>query len=1725
MQNDTCSRCGGPLQGQGRHSSGRLLCLKCSQETDGIRGVTDPDSVDDTVVAPRPYPWADNPGLCRVLRNPVLWIGAFNEREEKTVLRAMRKLAPMLGLTIPSSASRDLPLWGESLVKVMASVEGRAQLAEEFSVRLRMEGLPWYVFLARRVIQHYGQARKGALPTFEQVCVERKKGYWCLVPSKFAAWLNSVDVSRSDLTNLAGYACAFAILQPDEAPSVLNVLIAKSADFVELLADESLLVEHAAATTNDTDDSEVDLGTGSPDIHENRAECTEDKPTSSEPDKSCAIDWLKTLGDLDTRLTPGGCRATILALEDKARELGKRIQEYDHLVTVAHCQSEKLSHTPWLEWAAEDISRVETTGTDSLASHIERLRTFDHAAIRIIAVLDRLDALALRLHQKSQPIVRLPVADLESVAVSLESHAATLELRLQQIGAWEKRADDFFRQVAQLDAKASLRVLEEVDVSSWRDLFNFLIQGGLGEETRNKYRACLDDHDLLGTMLAYLWNMMPEDVITFTGDILRNRLAADSLSRVNFLSHFTCGQLEQIGLSYPDLSNAVAEAVFVVAVADSNPQLLEYIDPILHTASVQHACAQFYRAAIDSQRRAHIIDPIEDLNPLSLCDRASRQKGRLEKQRDILLNIIDESPGMHGLYRQMRLLARTRFLSPLRSGIAEGSLAETRQRWIQYGTVDDMVAEVESCVVSKRTAVESRHRDQTRRYLEAFNVALQKWICLEREENVEADTDLVDASRNLQQDAKREPEGHSASLCHVMHAVATDTTLLRRMKASIGRLASPGGAISLREPIAYDVVRPQMINGWIIAASEDQVPLAAILCDQLRSAIGVGPRTTKEAVEVLLSYDELQAARMASLGDPILESMVTLEVEKRRDLLTFKYEEVTKEARTIQVYDELIQLCLAEIDESLASLNFKQALGLYAELENLVCQYKVLKDPERQACSLFLSEAGMTCDPNAPLEELLEYVGMLKQEHKERRTHIISIAQVQTRDIFPASAKEQWVSFSHRIDHPSLWPTDEVARSLGSAIDTFVRCMEGKLRFRDVDPDTVDAIVDCLTGWVPEQITAILKEDHHGESTALEAVMQLAKDIRMSAPDALILKEIGALRVRRSESPSQPSSILRGGPEEPVGIAEPGSSSINIKPTRLLPEAKRLIERAIAREEIVGGHNQAELRRICRAQDWTQVRTLSASLWVDEKTIEVFNDMWYVYAVALAHFPGDLDSHELATIFEYLCIGTFSIGDLEYYFDKDYLLSIPARAVCSLRSNAALIDSEENAGPEDLARILQELGTPGASSDVYQWMAELFWNANALHSLEDKVPVSAKLAQNLWDSFTGSVDSARDRFYLLVLLYRLRRMEALRSLARLHGGPLDNLISGCISAFEMAQVKESARATALQLSAAIRTERGRGRTNVKPWVLFFSHLTSVPQESEESPLKQNPAAELVELDESGNARLEIKLVPATYDPPDLLKLDVQGPEGKVTTIALTDEEEALLEERLIQVTLPAGIVKTGDDLTQLAYRVYGNTVRNRPIDVRGTWALQSAGHIGEPLSSDAIMRAWPGASGRPVTSSDTCKGFYGREAEMERIEQSLLAPDRPQSIMVFGQRRVGKTSTLLELARSYPPRNGSLTAAFLDIADLRIPPTGGMASAFYEKILSAIESGSMNEHIRKVLRERCGHRLVISRLVKRANPEISFSDAMERLVDKLSEYSGGVIDRVAFLIDEFDRFV
>ena len=341
-----------------------------------------------------------------------------------------------------------------------------------------------------------------------------------------------------------------------------------------------------------------------------------------------------------------------------------------------------------------------------------------------------------------------------------------------------------------------------------------------------------------------------------------------------------------------------------------------------------------------------------------------------------------------------------------------------------------------------------------------------------------------------------------------------------------------------------------------------------------------------------------------------------------------------------------------------------------------------------------------------------------------------------------------------------------------------------------------------------------------------------------------------------------------------------------------------------------------------------------------------------------------------------------------------------------------------------LAKALEILIAYPPGNPATRQLSELLWKASLLVD-PDGAPCGGRLALLLWEALKKLPSSnAMPRSYLLQLLHNARQLGVLRHLAST-ARPWDVTIAHCLNVFEKAESDAGLNPQVHQVVAAFR-ENVRSKANCKPWQLLFDRLAAAAVHGPEVGLRVAIRLEAQSAGPDGGLDLELLVCPSSIvDPPARLELVVGDESNSVHQLLLSDDY-ILYKEQLVSVHVPPRLLTTPGESMILPFLITGHTLSNQPIREMGRWELSNAQETFTPMTGQEIREAWPGVKGDPVTFQ---RGFYGRESDIRKLVAHLTTGERPGSIMLFGERRIGKTSLLWRFIELFPPQQGRVCCA------------------------------------------------------------------------------------------------
>lgn len=1394
-------------------------------------------------------------------------------------------------------------------------------------------------------------------------------------------------------------------------------------------------------------------------------------------------------------------RDEVKALELQLEASRAQLRSYEETRRSVERGWDECWRLPWIVGTRHatpfDASELEG-GTIEAA--LERLGTLERDLGRVRRANLRLESLQAELERTEEPFVRPERATPASIAGELEQRCSELEATAARLRAREARVVELRDQLIAAGPGAAVQTIQAFEPRWWVEVGDFMAASEpllLSESGQGTLRG---HWDLLGLTLGYLAFVDKEQLSELASRIAQTEAIRSAHWR-HTLAFLSFGHVQQLAVQRHELAQAAAELFCAVAVSRGSTEALAYLEGITFS-SLDRSTERFLEALLAAFRRGETSDAA-----MLFSVAAPAQQGHRDDpaRRKLLDRIKTPDPGMEFLHKRLRSLAHARYLRPLEVLVEQSRAAEALDAWREGGTVDEKVASILRIHEHDR-GLKGQHEITLRRYVAGTDDLLVQWATRARVPRTASKNPIAAELTELLDLARRRPESSAGALVSAI-ARAQHTPLPLWFGE---RWVRSGGSIPL-EMDADPLINATMLLSWPQFIELQEVDAAALLADSYRTAFGVAPSTVGEAVDHYIAQGLFDAAVHAAGSSEDLRTRVVEAQESRRRTFREARAELLQEAERARPNDPFIDMGLTYLNSALDRLDFEAATAGYGELIELLEAYRLRSDPAYQAVSEFLVEAGHEVDADAVLSDLEDLAREVRAERAPEREHIVALSELRAAAELPESVRS-WASLAERYDRPSLWLSPERSKGLAGDVRAIVQGCRSKLCWREEAPETVDALVAAIEVWVPTQLRAGLESK---DDRALGVLHTLAERMARNAPDILLFKTLDAapksgafvkpkaaenrpVEAKATDAASRPRARDDAAP---ATISDAPRSSAQSPLPDLI---KRLVTRARQRAVPNGPSGLAELREATRRQDWSLVAELATNAVAQSSDPESQPDELALVALATARLEPAPDENRDA------CLAAIAAKNLQYYLadPKSVVATIVASTLSGLSGGAG----------DTLPGALEAVAESNHGAAAYRWLQDLFSAARFVQVRSGSG--SGWLAQLLWDALKGAKKGA-PRADLLQVLFRMRRDEALRELTTT-AKPHEDLVRGCLTAFLAAESDPMGmRAQAVQLASALRAQTV-GKPGTGPWNLLFQRLSVPPSADHDvAPLAVTPADDFVDRGRVGDVPFEVVLRPSGFDPPERLDVEI-GIVPNVWRASLLAEGEYLFKERTVVVHIPhAGLERDGD-LVRVPYRFTGQTCRGRDLDVRGTWELQARTSVFTPLTEAERREYWPGTGGNPVTGAF----FLGRQLEVQKLERLLRSSDRPHSAMLIGQRRIGKTSLLLHLAASMPPSAGNIGAAFVDVAGLRLSPDRPIATSLFDYLVDRVLGSPDNAVFRDEARLAPKLRLEPRRFVKGVDPERSgIAGALEFLVDRLREESGGRISRVALFLDEFDRFI
>lgn len=1698
------------------------------------------------------YPFVSNGRLTPILRDPVMWSQAYDAFIEQHFQPNFEEIDPGRILTkknwLPQhfretlrrflrpiesvlTASGKLPNVtdaGHLLVAILDEPDVRQALC-------RINGKSTFELPSPPIVL-LDCAKRAEPKLFEDLrdsrcLVGTGRRRWFVDSNRLLKWMSSRHVGAFDavlLDWIVRVVAALCMIEPQRAPMFSDVLLKVAPQTREWI--ECVYLSELSESDDAPCDPEYSMEADRIPVRLEISECNSVASTfraevASTPE--CAA-LVKSANSRST----SAMRLFVSDLEQTTADLKARLREFDRLDVCTNKQLEEIRRFPSVSRCQSSAFLKQECQNLSFEFELANLQGLESQTTCIIDLQEQLNTLMERAGREDDWHVPTDCCSLETIRAALQSRCEVIANELQETARMETEVASFLERLAASADEQRLQLLESASPEFLSSLFVFAssaraISDGdherLGLASRVYGRL-----DIAGVVGALLWHEAPDLAKAFIAERAMVHASSDRLGPYMLLAYLSFGQLQELAILSKELASVVAELIIIGTATGNVPGELESLRPLLRPDVLHPVISKFYTACIESYESGVLSDPIQYLVLDNVQPNVDSQADLYAERRERLRRLLVPSPTVKGdKYLQLCDNARLQFLAPLETLIDSSAPAQILQVWKSYGQIDELVdRSIRSLGFGRALSKQPHIIRRFRRLLEDVDASIKDWSQLTRRHDTEPALSAIHlALKNLRHEAVTQSD--CLQLCKVLEALRSEHLRAQELPLFVGLRCTDGD--QLDDPIERHLVTPTMVHSWKMALENGASPLSAVLLDMILGAIAIGPASPEEAIAFQLERRQFAAARQTAVyySSPPLNEFLAGHLARLRDAFQQQHADLLKSAADAGPQDLDIATCLDSITAAVDASEFAEANEWIRELEDLLQHYQEKRDPVRLSAIEFLREAGEYVSESEDTKELLKACEKIKADYELYREHIVQLLRDCESKELPESLCNELRLLAQKLDRPSLWLMgDYESLTVADSIAVCLRRLIKRQQDREFDPSGTDTFIACLSCGLLDWLNAGCDSDTSIEDRrrSLEQLNDFAREVKEGSSDQKLLHLLGSSdRIQHEKREPPPPKYLTAQIIEEPRLTETFQVTVSSS-HQALDDIRSFLQSQMRQEPSGTDSGYDKLITAVTRRRWSDVRRMAADpVFGDHSSPQRLDDIESLYALALAMtLNADTDADLALKACTAACLGLAIEGKRSYFTlnrdtEEQFILEQVLKAA---RIHGTEFISKEPT--EQLLELLRDLSTSFGHSEMALWISQLFSMAVRLQD-DSQRTCSSLLAQCLWNCLTGTKGVGRTRGNLLYLLFRWKRKEALEELCKANAGRHANLVLGCLQSFEHAEANPQAHSRALQLSSAVEEQLAR---EGQPWKALFTRLQSELLHAAVNSEPVSITAEFREFADDGGLLIDLRIEPSLHDVPNTLSLRVGSENDEAVIIPLL-LNEPLIDEISRSVSISRSVVSFDGDNATIAYTLQGTTIRDQRINCGGNLILPavqlpSPGSHWEPIDMETIQSAWPGADGSPVTRES---GFHGREEDIKRIDRFLTAPNRQRSVMVFGQRRIGKTSLLHAIIAGLAPGQGRLCAAFVDLKGMETSDRNRpLSHIFFEYILDFIETDKYNAPLLKELSGLPGFRGVrrmCSDLAKRP----SLYAQLEELARLFCEMTNGRVSRIALFLDEFDRFV
>lgn len=1105
---------------------------------------------------------------------------------------------------------------------------------------------------------------------------------------------------------------------------------------------------------------------------------------------------------------------------------------------------------------------------------------------------------------------------------------------------------------------------------------------------------------------------------------------------------------------------------------------------------------------------------------------------------EVLASRLETTGNVTGIFYRLRQFTASQFFKPMVPSIRDRRIREVQnqlaklERKFRRGDLEEEILEN----LGDDRNLSGAHRRNLHRYIEMTIEAIKDWVKQESDfgvsESISCEDELMEeiltAKKYLHVGEKGDHSGpRIGSIEWLEQGIGTLIGSIRRGEwpessfAFLGELPSSDALFSSPEtdesPIHAAIKWPSWLDptpsserSWVCHL-HGQLGWKDLLQDGIAKIILGRSRSPVEILESLMRCGEfeavIEAARFPGFNDaataPILGRAQDLnsrrgnieiwldDIDHR--LATISGEELSHDAQlAVQQLQGRVYEVLADIDRLDIDRAHSKAAELRQSLEELEEQIRTADSERRERLKFlkgWLSEARVVLPENANVHEAEHLVKKIRDEQVPRRTHLLQLQRLDAPGV-PDRLRTAVRDFIRTEDRPSVLPDKEGAELAGLYIENLVEISQDwwvmlrGLDQVDITYEKIQEIASLFAARLSLEVNAIAK-GQAGQAQVLDLLFEGSKWTVSDFYKALREKQlIGKLeRLAELELPGQGEELW---------------SQAKTHIETLIAESRISIGTGETVENAYQAFGQGRYGDVCNL-------ARSAWAWARPNKADEVGPLVAIYAwSSYRTYGAAYDRAEIDALGLLLRYQT-RIRERAKGIELNDLLGWWTEIVGG--NNHQRTDASIG---ESIVTVLTKLADMPAGAGPRERFGILM-----------KVTDSSIIAPILWSAVRGLKDeTVRARSALLLLLFDLGEDGALRQLFGYAGN-----YSKYLSAFTALAMRTRSDPSAKLHSAISQNLRTLQELKDRSFRGFTEKVAQRLQY--ESARIQLDVQKTLERDKNTqNYILIVSVVPDESDPPLSLKVelleasDFRCAEGFPVKDVV---KETLLFDRqeLEYVILP----KDPKAAANVILRVVGETASGQSFDKTFPFHVQLGSDQSLPsLGIDELLEIYEGYDARPVSG----QAFVGREEELVKLERSVVRSN-PGAVILYGARRLGKTSLLYELRLRYciTSRKGSKTL-FLVIPTDEFS-VGDKPKSFLDRFLKHIRVSVLHDPknllFRQFLEERgvSQKQLEIAGWLDESFEDASFLMRLREYLRRLRELVPGRISQIILVLDEFDK--